>query len=126
VADPWQYFSPERIATATNAPEANIRLSWPLVHGALEARGIADRPVQIAALATIGVEASSFEPVREGYWLSEPDRIAYLTRMYEGRADLGNTQPGDGARFGGRGWIQLSGRSNYRTYGNLPGPGPAS
>ncbi|MCY1081761.1 LysM peptidoglycan-binding domain-containing protein [Archangium lansingense] len=40
---------------------------------------------------------------------------------YEGRADLVNTQPGDGVRFKGRGPIQLSGRANYRAAGRALG-----
>lgn len=40
---------------------------------------------------------------------------------YEGRANLGNVQSGDGKRFKGRGPIQLTGRANYRRVGRKIG-----
>lgn len=38
-----------------------------------------------------------------------------------GAKNLGNISPGDGAKFIGRGYIQITGKSNYTKYGNLIG-----
>jgi len=65
-------------------------------------------PIRVAAfLATVGVESGRLVYVKEiwGPTLAQQE--------YEGRADLGNTQPGDGERFMGRGLIQVTGRRNY-------------
>lgn len=69
-------------------------------------------------------------PLRQAHFLAqighESGELRYAEEIasgaaYEGRRDLGNTEPGDGARFKGRGLIQLTGRANYLLYGQAIG-----
>jgi len=94
-------------------PTARLVQVLPYLQDALEEAQI-NTPLRIAAfLAQTGMESGDFRYMEE--IASGAD--------YEGRRDLGNTQPGDGVRFKGRGPIQLTGRANYAAFSKAMGKG---
>lgn len=107
----------ERIAALIGAPVANVVTNWPIIAAALEQYGLVGNLVAVAAIATVRVECPSFKP------LHEFGGDAYLNKLYDQRTDLGNTPDldGDGAKYCGRGYIQITGHNNYDHYGQLIG-----
>lgn len=109
--------TPETLAAALGIPLYRAQ-AWASPLSAAMALWAIDSPARQAMfIAQIGHESGRLVYVRE-LWGPTPSQEGY-----EGRKDLGNTQPGDGKVFMGRGLIQITGRANYATAGaalNLP------
>jgi predicted chitinase len=96
---------------APNASTDRLRLLTPGLNQTFAKYQI-NTPLRIAHfIAQVAHESDCFNAMEE--YASGED--------YEGWAELGNTQPGDGKRFKGRGLMQLTGRTNYEDFSKAMG-----
>lgn len=107
--------TPQIVAAGTGAALSRATMFAPFIQAACDHYGIAE-PLDMAAfLAQIGHESAGL------VWTAEIWGPTAAQRAYEPPSEkaveLGNTQPGDGFRFRGRGLIQVTGRANYAIAG---------
>ena len=104
-------------------PIGNIKANLPIVLEGLAGQRLDDRPMVLMALSTIRAETESFRPIAEWQSRFNTSPNAHAFDLYDNRKDLGNLGAPDGERFRGRGFVQLTGRSNYRKFGAVIGLG---
>ena len=101
--------TPEQLSAALQCPIKRA-IPWaPSITAAMASFAINTPIRQAYFLAQVGHESGRLQFVRE-IW--NPMQCPWQAG-YEGRKDLGNTTPGDGERYKGRGLIQITGRANY-------------
>ena len=98
---------------------SSIAKNLPYVTAALAAFGLAVTPMLCVALATIAAETEGFAPIAElpSHFNTLPGQAAFSAYEYR----WGNKNPGDGARYRGRGYVQLTGYDDYQKFGEILG-----
>ena len=104
--------TPQELAQATGARIDRATTFLPFIENVAPDFGITTPERMAAFLAQVGHESGGL------HWLVELWGPTEQQHRYEGRKDLGNTDPGDGFRFRGRGLIQITGRANYQQVGD--------
>lgn len=107
--------TPQQLAQCTGSRIDRAREFLPHIEAAMAEFDINTPARQAAFLAQIGHESGGL------HWLVEIWGPSIAQSHYEGRSDLGNTEPGDGFKFKGRGLLQTTGRANYQRTGDALG-----
>jgi len=104
--------TPDQLSAALGIPMARAQMWADPLTAAAELYAIDTPARQATFLAQIGHESGRLVFLTELWGPTEEQK------GYEGRADLGNTHPGDGFTYRGRGLIQITGRANYQRAGD--------
>jgi putative chitinase len=101
-----------------SAPLSNIKAHLPNVLQSLVDNQLTQRTMVLVAISTIRAESSGFAPINEFVSRFNTSPGGRQFDLYDNMKSLGNQGPPDGERFRGRGFVQLTGRFNYKKFGD--------